>query len=452
MKRQIEANLVAWKRKSRRKPLLVRGARQVGKTYSIKAFGDKHFGHLALFDLEGQRNLHKIFSGDLEPKGLLAQLEAQCGKRIIPGQTLLFLDEIQACPRALMALRYFHEQMPDLHVIAAGSLLEFAVEGISFPVGRVEFMWMYPLSFTEFLLAMGNEILDRQRPGLDSTEPLPQATHLRLNDLLRQYFIIGGMPEAVRVYMEAQSLVEVTGIHRALTEAYVQDFAKYGGRVDRDCITHVFERLPSWVGQQIKYTRLYPEKRVEQIKRALGVLERALLASRVIATSAQGLPLGSAGSDKALKYVWADIGLMRHLCGLGAKDILADKDLMDTFRGSLAEQFIGQQILAERGGSENDRLYYWLRAKRNSSAEIDYLMVRDGRIFPVEVKSGPAGRLQSLRLFLAEHPHCPAGLVFHSGTVQDMPDLKMKFLPLYTRLQEPGDKYESHTDQGDRGA
>ncbi|MFH1970714.1 MAG: ATP-binding protein [Verrucomicrobiota bacterium] len=438
MKRDIESKFEIWMRRSKHKPLLVRGARQVGKTFSIREFGSRFFKTLAFFDLERQRSLHQIFAGDLDPRVILPQLEAQIAKQIKPGESLLFLDEIQACPRALMALRYFYEEMPELHVIAAGSLLEFVMEDFSFPVGRVEFIWMYPMTFAEFLRARDKDLLAERRPDLNASGPIAPALHTKLIEELRMYFIVGGLPEAVETFVRTNSLTAVVPVHQAISQAYLQDFAKYAPRVDEDCLRHIFESVPAQAGRQIKYTRLYPEKRANQIKRVLRVLEQALVVHKVNASSAQGLPLGASASDRVFKCVFADIGLMRHMCGLPAKDILAERDLLDTFRGALAEQFIGQQMLAERGGSEHDRLYYWIRLARNSSAEVDYLLVRDGRIFPVEVKSGPPGKLQSLKLFLAEHPQSPGGLVFHSGNVHDAPDQKVKFLPLYTRLNEPG--------------
>jgi len=434
MKRRIEQELKQWMVRKNRKPLLVRGARQVGKTFSIKEFGGKHFKNIVLLDLERQRRVHAIFAGDLGANIILPQIEAQAAQRILPGETLLFLDEIQACPRALMALRYLHEQKPELHVIAAGSLLEFAMTDISFPVGQVESVWLHPMAFSEFLVARGEDILDQQRPDLNATRPLPEATHQKLLDQLRYYFIVGGMPEAVKTWMDSNSLLETARVHQTLSETYQEDFAKHAGRADKDCLTRVFEQMPTRVGEQLKYSRLYPEKRVETIKSALHVLERALVVRRVTSTAAQGLPLGAGISEKVFKCVFVDIGLMRHINGMTADSILNEKDLLNTFRGRMAEQFLGQELLAERRGSENGKLYYWARAKRGSNAEVDYVMVRDGKVFPVEVKSGPAGKLHSLRLFLDEHPASSMGFVFNTSNVQDRVDPKIRFLPLYARL------------------
>jgi len=439
MKRYIDGLLKEWMVRHDHKPLLVRGARQVGKTFSVKEFGLRCFSNIVLFDLERQRRVHAVFAGDLDPGILLPQLEVQAGQRIVPGETLLFLDEIQACPRAIMALRYFYEQMPQLHVIAAGSLLEFAMKDLPFPVGQVEFLWMFPMTLSEFLLARGKNILEEQRPDLGATLPLPEVTHQSLLDEVRRYFVVGGMPEAVRVFCDSNSMVETARVHRTLTEAYEEDLARYAGRADRDCLARVFEQIPARVGAQVKYAPLCPEKRVETIKAALRVLEQALVIRRVTATAARGLPLGAGASDKVFKCVFVDVGLMRHMCGIAADAVLGGNDLLDTFRGALAEQFVGQEMLAEGGGSENGKLYYWARGERNSSAEVDYVMVRGGQVLPVEVKSGSAGRLQGLHLFLREHPDVQQGLVLNTANTASLCEQKLRFLPLYTRLGDmPG--------------
>ena len=229
MKRNIDNELRKWKSRIRRKPLILRGARQVGKTYSVKKFGGS-FDSFALVDLEKKPELHKIFSGDLSAPRLVADLEVMSGMKIIPGKTLLFLDEIQACPRAVTALRYFYEEMPDLHVVAAGSLLEFALKDISFPVGRIQFLHLYPLCFAEYLSAIGNEIAAgyvRSRPCL-----LSPAVHTTLCDELRRYFFVGGMPECVKAYVDSGSLQESFEVQAEIIETYRFDFAKYAPRAD----------------------------------------------------------------------------------------------------------------------------------------------------------------------------------------------------------------------------
>lgn len=436
MKRLIDDILVHWKTQRNRKPLVIRGARQVGKTYSIEQFGKNHFENFLKIDFELERSIHRVFEGDLNPSVLLMKFEAASGIRIIPGKTLLFFDEIQECPRALMSLRYFYEMMPELHIVAAGSLLELTFDEISFPVGRVQFEWLRPLGFREFLWAMNLDLLAEKLPDFRQEEPLDPFIHEKFLEQLKFYFIVGGMPEAVSVFTQTRSLSEVARIHKVLIQAYLQDFVKYRRKTDVDLLNHIFQQLPAKTGSRIKYTELYPEKRIEKIKEALNLLQHALLFQKVRSTTAQGIPLGASASDKIFKTVFLDIGLMQHICGIPSTQILNGKNLLDIYRGALAEQFVGQELLLY-GGSENDKLYYWGRMKKNSTAEVDYIIARDGEIFPVEVKSGRAGRLKSIKIFLDEHPHSGLGLVLNTGNVYRDERYKLKFMPLYTILDGP---------------
>jgi predicted AAA+ superfamily ATPase len=433
MKRLINKTLIDWKDQKRRKPLVIRGARQVGKTFSIEYFGRNHFENMVKIDFELDRTVHRVFEGDLHVNNLLMQLEAAYDQRIQPGKTLLFFDEIQECPRALLALRYFYEQLPDLCVVAAGSLLEFVLGDISFPVGRVQFEWLRPMGFEEFLIAAGHKRLVENLPDLSMKEPVPPMIHAKLLDQLHYYFFVGGMPEAVSAFIESGFLKEASRIHRDITQAYTQDFVKYKKNFDKDCIQRVFEQIPQSIGRRIKYTSLYPEKRIEKIKESVQILERALLIQKVHSSHAQGLPLGAEASPKVFKTIFLDIGLMQHMSGVSAFELLKKDNLLDVFRGALAEQFVGQQLLLS-GGSENERLYYWDRPKKSSSAEIDYLLVRDNKIIPVEVKSGHPSRLKSMHIFLNEHPHCKQGLVMNEGNYRAEENLNLKFIPIYTQL------------------
>jgi uncharacterized protein len=433
MKRIIESQLSAWKNHPSHKPLIVRGARQVGKTYSIKAFGKENFANTVVIDLEQRRDGHTVFAGDLDAIRVIHDLEIFTGERILPGQTLLFLDEIQACPRAIMSLRYLYEQLPELHVIVAGSLLEFALAENPFPVGRVEFLWMQPLCFDEYLEAMGKSILVESRPQVGAEQKSSAVAHAELSQQLRNYFVVGGMPEAVKTYAETGSFVEVQRIHQAIIESYLIDFAKYSHKVDRAVLTRILASLPERVGMQVKYASLYPEKRVETIKQCLQVLEQALMVHRVTASSAMGLPLGAQTNDKYFKFILLDIGLFRSLSGMGASLVLSDSQLLADFRGRSAEQFIGQELLAS-GGSENQKMYYWARIEKGSDAEVDYLWVKDGMIIPIEVKSGPSGKLKSLHQYFLAHPKADHGLVFHDGIAEMDRDNKILYQPLYGRF------------------
>lgn len=429
MKRKYLDDLIAWKDSKHRKPLIVRGARQVGKTYLIKDFARNFYENLLLIDFEKNKGARKIFEEDLDINKIIALLEVETKSVVIPHKTLIFLDEIQLCPRALMALRYFFEDRPDLHVIAAGSLLEFEMQKIQFPVGRVEFLFMYPMTFAEMLTNTGNEILLAERPCLDTQKKLPEYLHDKFLNLAKIYSVVGGMPEAVSVYAETLSFEKVSRIHEALFQSLLQDLLKHEKNLDYESLRDTFEILPKMIGTQVKYTSIANSLSHYKTRQILGVLEKSLLIHRICSTQAGSLPLGIDRNERIFKYLFVDIGLMQHICGLSGTDVLGNRDLLDVYRGAVCEQFVGQELLAS-GGSQNGRLFYWSRQKKNSNAEVDYLFVRDGEIHPLEIKSGTAGKLKSLQVFLKEHDFVKKTYVFNSGNIGDIHHIH--FRPFYT--------------------
>ena len=426
MLRFIDNDLWRWKDGKRRKPLILRGARQVGKTWSLKEFGKNRFESLALVDLERNKPLRQLFDGDLNVTRICSDLEVLLQQKIIPGKTLLFFDEIQACPRAITALRYFYEEMPELHVVAAGSLLEFALEESSFPVGRVQFLNLYPLCFAEYLEAIGNA--PAATAVLGNPAEISPAVHELLREELKRYFFIGGMPAAVKAYLENNSLRDAFEVQQEIAESYRMDFAKYTPRVDRFCLDSVFTSLSQHIGKQIKYARLGEGYSNPTLKKAFDALCLAQVARRIPSVDPSGLPLGATASAKLFKALMLDIGLMRYLSGMPNDIEYAKSDLLAIYRGAMAEQFVGQEMLVSQQGS----LYYWDRQAKSSSAEVDYLAVLDGKIHPVEVKSGATGSLRSLHLFLAAYPECGKALVFSDRRYADLPEQKITFLPLYS--------------------
>lgn len=425
MKRLIEQQLSRWKESKRRKPLIVRGARQVGKTYSIGKLGQDHFDETVRFDLERNRDWHRVFEGSLAAKTLVSELEVLVNKRITPERTLLFIDEIQSCPRAIMALRYFYEEMPELHVVAAGSLLEFALTDISFPVGRVQFLEMYPLIFAEYLWAVGKD--NAAEVVLGEPKQVSASTHDLLLDELRRYFFVGGMPEAVAAYVQTESMQEAFAVHGELCETYRQDFSKYAPRADPHCLDAVFSSVAQNVGRQVKYSRLAAGHAHTTAKRAFDLLCKARVIKRVPSVTPSGLPLGAKESANRFKAVMVDVGLWQHLCGMKVESEYAKTDLLDVYRGAMAEQFVGQELMVSQGAD----IYYWSREAKGSSAEVDYLVVVDGSIYGVEVKSGPAGRLRSLHVLLNSYSNCAGGRVFSSAPYTELPEQKLIFAPLY---------------------
>lgn len=424
MRRIVEQKLLEWKKSRRRKPLIIRGARQVGKTWLVENFLAKEFKNLAKIDLEERTDLHVHFSGSLDPQGILEALEISTG-RIVPGKTLLFLDEIQACPRAIMALRYFYEKLPELHVVAAGSLLEFAFDEISFPVGRIQYLQVHPMTFYEYLLAKGNEPMAELT--LKSQADVPAATQEQILAELKKYFLVGGMPECVRVYRDSGSLLDVFAVQSEILESYRADFSKYKPHMDTVCLDAVFHQAVRSVGEQIKYTRLNDGHSGVTNRKAFDLLCKARILHKIPACSPVGLPLSATAKGKKFKACFLDVGLMQRLCEVAADEALGQKDLLAIYNGRLAEQFVAQEFLAW----QNAELYYWARDAKSSHAEVDYLIVRDGIIYPVEVKSGAGGRLKSLHLLLQSYPNCPTGLVLYSGPWRELTEQKLLFLPLY---------------------
>lgn len=433
MKRTIDSKLINWKTQTFRKPLIIRGARQVGKTFSISQFGETCFESLIKLDFERNRSIHKIFDQDLSAQKIIQDIEIFSEIKIIPGKTLLFFDEIQECERALLSLRYFYEERPDLHVIAAGSMLEFALGKISFPVGRVSFEWMQPMTFFEFLNASEKKILADQLPCISNFKPVNEFAHQKIIDQLKIYFLTGGMPEAVNRYCHTSSISDSFAVQEEIFQAYLQSLVKYNRRADIDSLDHIMRTTPSFVGSQIKYTRLDPDRRIEKTKTSLQILEKALILQIIKSSNANSIPLSTGVSAKKIKPLFLDIGLMQYNSGVSAMDVIDAKDLSHVYRGALAEQFVGQELYAA-GGSENHKMYYWARDKKNSSAEIDYLYINNGNIFPIEVKSGPKGKLKSLHLFLEEHPNSKTGYVMSPMVFEKQKVDNIVFIPIYTRF------------------
>lgn len=425
MKRLVEKRLLSWKDSPRRKPMVVRGARQVGKTWLVENVLAGHFENFAKIDFEKRRDLHVHFSGNLDPKTIISCLELTCG-RIVPGKTLLFFDEIQACPRAIMALRYFYELMPELHVIAAGSLLEFAFGEISIPVGRIQYLHMHPMTFYEYLLAMGNE------PMAEYAVAHPADVGKNVQEMilseLRNYLFIGGMPECVKTWRDSGSMLEAFRVQSEILDSYRDDFSKYMPRIDPLCLDAVFLNTAKNIGGQIKYTRLDDGHSGRTNRKAFELLARARVIHKIPACDPSGLPLGATANRKKFKACLLDIGLLQRLCRVPADLELKQENLLGIYRGKLAEQYVAQELLAWHGSD----LFYWARDARSSSAEIDYLVVFEGKIYPVEVKSGAGGSLRSLRMMLEKYPNCPKGLVLYSGTYGMSEDRKTEFLPLYS--------------------
>ncbi len=400
MKRRLEIDLAAWKDGVDRKPLVVRGARQVGKTFLVEAFGRRCFDSVLTVNLEQKEALHRLFEG-MEPQRIVQELGLYFNQSLVPGKTLLFLDEVQACPKAIACLRYFQEQLPGLHVIAAGSLLEFALREFkySMPVGRVEYLHLYPLTFSEFLSALGEDRLATWLDNYHVGDSFIETADVKLRELLRLYYFIGGMPAAVEAYRERRDLVEVQRVLSSIVASLQADFAKYGTRAQHRNMRRVLRHIPLSIGRKVRYVNIDRETRAGDLRTALELLELAGFVSLVRHSSANGVPLGAEASEGHFKPLLLDIALCGNLCGFSLPD---DSELLTVQEGSLAEQFVGQELRAIGPCFAERTLFYWHREAKNANAEVDYLWTHGGNVIPVEVRAGTSGSLKSIHVFLAE--------------------------------------------------
>ena len=408
MYRTILARLQQWVKSSKRKPLLLRGARQVGKTFIVDELA-KMFKHFVAINFERDSEYKRCFQS-LRPEEIINSIALIKGIPIIPGETLLFFDEIQACPAAIQALRYFKEDMPELHVIGAGSLLEFALqqENISIPVGRIEYLYMYPCSFDEFLLNSGNQALLEELANVNVEKSVSDAVHHHLLKLFREYMVVGGMPEAMQTYLESKDLYQVQRVQNSILQTYRDDFGKYANVAQQKYLQTVYDKVPGIIGNQVSYQKIDPEFRSRELKNAISLLEHAGVLKRIVATTASGLPLSATLQEKKFKLLFLDIGLVQCKSGLNSSALLND-DIMKLNAGALAEQAVGQELLVYQDAFSPGELYFWTRDKKNSHAEVDYMLNIEGKIVPLEVKSSEAGHLKSLHLFLTEQKR-PLGI------------------------------------------
>jgi len=401
MKRFALDYLNEWKNRVSRKPLVVRGARQVGKSYLVRMFAEKAFDNSVEINFERDRKIASLFENQ-SPAKIVKLLEIQYDKQIVPGKTLLFLDEIQAAPEVFAKLRYFYEEMPGLHIIAAGSLLEFALNQAEFPtpVGRIEYLHLGPMSFDEFLLANGNENLFDFMRCHSVNDDIPDPMHEKLLGLYRTFVALGGMPQVLKIFLDTGSYKESEIAKESIMQTFKDDFSKYGKRVNHQRLLKVFDRLAETVGRKFKYVNIDRDEQAKEIQKALTLLEFAKIAYPVRHSSCNGIPLGAETDERNFKVLFLDVGLMLNSCGLSVLDVEKPCDIMLVNSGAVAEQAVGQHLLHSQPFYKQPDLYYWMREKRNSEAEIDYVISEGATIVPVEVKSGKTGRLKSLHQFI----------------------------------------------------
>ena len=428
--REIDTRLREWETEPARKPLLLRGVRQCGKTSSIRSLSES-FEYYAEINFEKQPSLSRLFDGDLNISGIVAKLEIEANTPIIPGKTLLFMDEIQACPRAITALRYFYEDLPELHVAAAGSLLETVLKGknrkeIDFPVGRIRSFFMYPFSFREFLKGCGQARLCEYLDQLDY-ENEANVMHDKLLEWYKTFLVVGGMPEAVRKYAESGSLLACQDIHRDILLNFMDDFGKYSSDVPADMIRQVFQFALHHVCSQVKASSAIPGISAYYFEECIRLLHRAGLVYPVRASSCDTLPLGSTEKETNKKLVFFDTGVYLTECGLDTAGLLSADVFDEMNNGNVAEMQTGLEILKSGKPVREGALFYWYRSGAN--AEVDYVIQRGQHIIPLEVKASGKGKMQSMRSYLDSFPDVPYGMRFSTENFSSYD--RIRVFPVY---------------------
>lgn len=397
-KRNILNLLNKWKLADNRKPLIIRGARQTGKTLAVEMFG-RSFSNYVYLNLERDAD-KQIFERGRDLEDIISAIELAKKQALKEKNTLLFIDEIQNSQKALQMLRYFYEDYPDIYVIAAGSLLEAVMkrEGFSFPVGRVSFLYLYPVTFDEFLSAIGEDGLLEHLKGATLSSPPSPVIHEMAIKIFRHYLMVGGMPEVVAKYASSRTFQPLARIKEELIESFEEDIAKYSTTAESKYVKHVLRFAPNHAGERIKYENFADGGyKSREMKRAFDLLEYAMLVTRVYGNP-ETVPPIRPNFNVAPKLLFLDSGLVAHKLGLGENEMHV-KDLNSLFRGAITEQIVGQAFCSaemEKRASP----FFWYRNAPGSTAETDYLFQHNGKLIPIEVKSGKSGRLRSLHQFM----------------------------------------------------
>lgn len=394
MERNLLSKLLEWKKSPRRKPLILKGIRQVGKTWLLMEFGRLAYDDIAYFNFESDEAIAKRFDQNLDPKRLLIELGVIHGKPIQPEKTLIFFDEIQFCPKALTSLKYFCEQTPEYHIVCAGSLLGIALaKAASFPVGKVDFLTLHPLTFQEFLLANGEEQLVSYLSQLERPEPLPKMFTDKLIAALKNYYMVGGMPEPVSIWLETKDIGSVEASQQAILNSYELDFAKHAPVYDIPKLSLLFNSIPDQLAKEngkFIYGLLKKGARARDYENAMLWLQNAGMVHKVIKIEKPAIPLSAYAQNSYFKLYAPDVGLLRKMAALPAKTILEESRLFQEFKGVLAENFVLQELIATYG--ENN-IYYW---KGRNSQEVDFIIQLVDKIIPIEVKASTNVKAKSL--------------------------------------------------------
>jgi predicted AAA+ superfamily ATPase len=409
IERYIDTLLQEWKHGSSLKPLLLRGARQVGKSWAVEHLGES-FDYFIEVNFEKRPEVKEVFQKVHDVHELANNLGMLYNKPVEAGKTLLFLDEIQASPEAIRSLWSFKEDFPDLHVIAAGSLLEFTLKELpSFGVGRIRSLFVYPFSFDEFLVAEGKSTWVQAKQEASAEKPLLTALHQDLVQHYRTFLMVGGMPASVAAWVTAHDYRKCQTELDDIQLAYYDDFAKYAKNVDPTLLRNTLQSVILQIGNKFMYSKVEGGYRAEEVKKALGLLCDAGIIKRVSHTAANGLPLGAGVNEKFRKYIYLDSGLLLRILDmdLGSARQLSElilagsvEDLVN--KGGLAEMVLGWEMVKYNNPRSQHDLYYWENTAEGTRSEVDYIVARDLKVLPVECKAGVSGKMKSLRLFMRQ--------------------------------------------------
>lgn len=402
MKRLITDKLIEWKNSPSRKPLLVKGARQVGKTYTLLEFGKNYYDNVVYLHFEGNtETLNKIFAPDLNPKRIIEELSAYSKQTIFPNKTLIIFDEIQACEQALTSLKYFAEEAPEFHIVAAGSLLGLAINrgNFSFPVGKVDILTMYPLSFEEFLFATSNDsLIVKIRDSYTSFTPIADVYHNLALELYKKYLVVGGYPAVVKNYLETENFDSVRSVQADISDSYIADMTKYATPNETIRSIAIFNTLPSQLAKEntkFQYAVVKSNARAKDYELSLQWLKAANVVLENVKVTEGKLPLSVYEQIDSFKIYYSDVGLLCFKSGILPQDIIVNSSVSDKARGLLAENYVAEQLIAQ-----SYRLNYW---ESGGKAELDFIIRKDDSVIPVEVKSADNVRARSLKVFVEKY-------------------------------------------------
>ncbi|HLX53601.1 MAG TPA: ATP-binding protein [Aquella sp.] len=401
MKRQILKDLQQWKQDKSRKPLIMQGARQVGKTYILKEFAKAEYDNMAYFNFESQPHLHELFNGSLKPQDIIKILSIELSTEVLPGKTLIIFDEIQECPGALNSLKYFNELANEYHICAAGSLLGVTLANSrGFPVGKVDFLNLYPLSFSEFLQAAGEEKLIQYMAEIKVISPIPVILHEKLLKYFKDYVYTGGMPAAVLEYISSGDFSRIRTIQDGILESYRLDFAKHAPQNIIMKVNQVWDVIPSQLAKENKkfiYSVIRKGARALEFEVAIQWLVEAGLIHKIYNSKVPKLPLKAYVSHDIFKIYLVDSGLLGAMAGLSAKSIIYGDEIFQEFQGAFIENYVAQELVRKGLG-----IFYWTS---NARAELDFVLQLDDNIYPLEVKSGMSAKKKSLTTYIDKyHP------------------------------------------------